>query len=218
VTIPELVRVLRRQFLVVLAGILLTMGTGYHLLTTRGEYVSSVGIYFFRPPSINNANRYLADDDVTSVAEIVGIAVNSSASKADLRAAGVHNPYTLEMFNVGNQFVVIHDRALLDLSVRGPTEESVRRTMDLVIGRVQAELRRTQLEAGATSRNLVTTQLNPGDPVVYYGRGSAPRAMVAITLLGGVLTVTAAVGVDRLRRRRSVRAARAGHRPEPVPV
>lgn len=214
-TTPELVRVLRGQWIVVLAGILLTLAGGYHLLSERGEYVSSVGVYFFRPPSTDNTNRYLADDDVTSVAEIVGIAVNSDSVKSDLRAAGVDDPYTLEMFNAGNQFVVIHDRALLDLTVRGPTEESVRRTMDLVIGRVQTELRRTQLEAGATPKTFVTAQLTPADPVVYYGRGSAARAMLAILIIGGVLTVTLAVGADAVRRRRAEPAA---DKPEAVPV
>lgn len=204
-TVSDLVRALRRRWYVVLVGVLVTMAGGYHLVSNRGEYVSAVGIYFFRPPSVNNANRYLSDDDVVSVTEVVGVAANSSAARAELRKAGVEGHYTLEIFNAGNQFVVIHDRALLDLSVRGSSEAAVRRTMALVIDRVDIELRRTQTEAGADPKTWVVTQNTPSDPVVFQGRGSGMRAMAGILILGGALTTTAAVLVDDLARRRTAR-------------
>ena len=180
-TFSDLLKALRRRWYVMLAGILLTLVGGYQLVSARGEYVSAVGIYFLRPASVNNANRYLVDNDVISVTEVIGVAMDSAPVRAELRDAGVRDRYTIEIFNAGNQFVVIHDRALLDLSVRGATEASVRRSMGLVIDRVDAELRRSQINAGAPEKTWVVTQLTPTDPVVVHGRGSGMRALADLS-------------------------------------
>jgi hypothetical protein len=205
-TASDLVRVAVRRWYVVLAGVLVTLLGGYHALSTRGEYTTSVGIYFLGPQSANNANRYLGNDDVISVAELVGVAVNSSTARAEMRAQGLRDHYTLDMFNAGSQFVVIHDRPVLDLSVRGKHEASVQRSLQIVLNRVDRELQRQQQEVGALPRAWVTTSLTPADPTIVHGMGSGTRALAAILALGGVLTLTVAVGVDRVLRRRAPRA------------
>jgi hypothetical protein len=205
VTAAELLRIAVRRWPVVLAGALITLLGGYHVLSTRGEYVTAVGIYFLGPQSANNANRYLADDDVISVAELVGVAVNGKTARAEMQAQGLRDHYTLQLFNAGNQFVAIHDRAVLDLSVRGKDETSVRRSLQLVLDRVDRELQRQQQEVGASPKSWVTTSRTPADPPIVHGMGSGLRALAAILALGAALTLTAAVVVDNVLRRRAAR-------------
>lgn len=202
-TTAGLLRVLARQRYLVLLGALLTLLGGYRAATSPGEYVTSAGVYFVAPQILNDGNAYVVDGAVVTVADIVVTAVNGRAVRAELRAAGVQEHYTLELYNAGSQFVVIYDRPLLQLSVRGADEQSVRRAVTLIRSRVDAELAQRQREVGAGPRTLVRTQLTPADPPVYHGTGSRPRALLGVLLLGGTITLTLAVLVDDARRRRA---------------
>lgn len=204
-TAAELVRVVVRQWIVVLLGAVLTLAGGYQAISTRGEYVTAAGIYFVSPKTLNGGNAYLVDERVITVADVVAGAVNSPSVRAELRAAGVHEHYTLELFNAGTQFVALYDRPLLNLSVRGEDAEGVQRAVTLIHARVDAELERRQAQVGAPPRSRVTTQLTPANPPLLLGRGSRARAMVAVVLLGIAITLTVAVFVDDGRRRRGPR-------------
>jgi len=204
-TVGGLARAALRQRWVVVAGLILTLFSAYLAKTAPGEYVTSAGIYLLGPRSVNNGNAYVIDDSVTTVADVVVTAVDSREGRAELAASGVHDRYTLELFNAGDQFVPIYDRPLLQLSVVGSDPASVRRTVTLVHARVDAELRERQREAGAAQRTWVTTQLTPAEPPVVLGRGSPTRAVAGVLLIGLIGTGIAVVAVDDLRRRRADR-------------
>ena len=197
-----------RRWYVTIVGLLLTGLVAFLGMHAPGDYESSAGLVFLAPRSTENPNGLIAGGNVISVAGVMSGVVRDSDVRAELRETGLVDQYTVKLHNSGNQWADNYDRPVLDITVWGSNPESVARSLQLLVTRVNAELLARQRAAGSARNNMITTQLTPAGPPVVHGSGSPMRAAVAALFGGVALTLTVVLLVDDalVRRRRTATA------------
>jgi hypothetical protein len=210
-TIWDLVAVLRRQWLVVACGLLLSLLALGYVSRVPGVYWTQVNVIFLLPQNSETPNSLqFQTESLVTLAGIEAKAVGENGAGAaptsdgvTLVGEGIYDGYSMLLPNAGGQWAINFDKPLLDVQVSGSTAQEVQTHLDRVVVQIQRDLSTRQQAAGVAAQNVVTTRLSPPVTPVYYNNGSHLRAMVATLLLAAGLTATAAVVVDRRRSRAS---------------
>lgn len=207
----QLSAVLRRQWLVTLVGLLLTLGFSYHLSHLEGLYYQKVDMIFLAPEEPDTNTFQNATGSLIGTAGIISQVVGSSASgaapvseNATLVGTGLKHAYSVRLPNDGGQWAINYTRPVLDVQAVGTSPAEVTATMTRVIAKVNHELDRRQDAFGVDKRYRITTRLNPSLAYVIHSNGSPARTLAGALLLGTGLSITAAILVDRRRRRNPV--------------
>lgn len=209
-TIWEVFRAGRQLWMVVVVGLILTAAA---TITVRNEPVAFGGqarVTLLAPETIRGNAIARSPESMIALAGVIahltqdgGGAGQSVSGQVTLLGEGVSDGYSIRQPNRGGQWVNQFDDAALDVQSAGPTLQRAEEQMDAALDRINAALDALQADVPADER--VTTHLGAGDPAFTSGHGSKARATAATTLLGLLLTFTAAVLIDRSQRHRSDR-------------
>lgn len=217
----DLSRALKRYWIIVLVGGLLTAGTGFLAISDRGVYFTRTQLAFLAPTSTlyPNALRTQSEDIIDTAGAAAkrvtgpGRVTKFASADVTLVGLGVRDGWSLRLPDSGGQWATNFTSQILILDVVGPTPEIVKSRQADLTQRVQSSLFQMQRDADVSPVNDITVISVPESPVVYRVGGSRPRALVMTALLGLGGTLMIVLFADGRRRRRP--RSPAAHRDEP---
>ena len=224
-----LVSVLRRRWIVVAMGLILTVVLLFRVHQDTGVYWTQTDVAFLPPVSARYPNNLEeTQSGVIAMAGLVAAELNAdpqptatASAGATLAGQGVREGYLIRLPNSGGQWAQNFDRPVLDVQVIGPSEQLVRERLEALVRRIMKTLHDLQANDGVARGAYVTTMAAPTEVQVFHLNGQPTRAAGVTAVLGTIATVLAAVGIDRLqagaRRRRSLRLPWSDARPERSP-
>ncbi|KRD42979.1 hypothetical protein ASE38_01425 [Cellulomonas sp. Root930] len=205
----------RRRWYVVVGGLVAIAILCFGAQNSAGVYWTQVDVVFLIPQSARNPNSLeVTSQSLISTAGVVALRVNHgetasalSSSSVSLVGEGIRDGHSVRLPNAGGQWADNYTRPVLDVQVVGPSRDDVRAELDALLAQIQSTLDDLQISGGADEFNRITTQYAPSSPVISFIATQAKRAIVAIVLLGSLLTLAAVVLVDGVVGRRARRRA-----------
>jgi hypothetical protein len=196
--------VLRRQWIVLVLALLLTVGATYAMAKDGpSEYQSQVQMTMLNGPKINatvgiDGNPYLGYNQTLSIdVDLLTRNLTSPDALADLKALGVTGSVTAEIApNATGPF--------MELAVTGKTQAQAAKSMNTLISFSESRWLQLQQQAHAPASSIVSLQLiaPPGAPTLALKQKFELTGGVAI--VGLIISLLLAAAVDAVRRRRSV--------------
>jgi hypothetical protein len=206
VNVRNFVAVLRRNPLVSLGLIVLTLLTAVGVMTIPPAYQARTVVTFLAPPTSLPRNSYASfTPDLTVMAEVAARDMAGPPSRAAVRRAGGTADYEVVLANRGNEELPIHDQPYVTVLTSSRDPAAAQRTLQAVLGVLRANLTARQTRVGASAGSLVSWKLTAvtNQPVPQSGRPT--RTLAAIAVLGVLGTVYGTLLADR-RRSRPARA------------
>lgn len=203
--IGSALRVLLRRWLVVLLGVALTAGVGAYLYTNAApNYQATARMLLLLPPNARGAeldgSPYLyLPNGLNVLAGLVAVAPLSREFQESLVSQGFVSAYT-----VG----VDPTTPAITVSVEGPDPDNVIATRDKLIEAILDELQRVQAEEGTPLRQTAHARIYAAEDTPRQLSGSGLRGLLALAAVGGLITLLAAFGIDRLIQMRRTRRER----------
>lgn len=198
-------RVLLRRWLIVLIGIVLTLGAcGYLYKTAEPQYQASGSMLMLLPnnargpENVGSPFLYLPNG-LNVLARLVTGATSSREFRHEMATQGLDSSFQV---GVDNQTPII------TMTVQGPDPENVIRTRDWLIGALNDELLRVQQEEGTPPLQTAHTRVYGNEDVPLQLGGDWTRSVLAALAAGGLATLIAAFGIDRLLALRKDRRAK----------
>jgi capsular polysaccharide biosynthesis protein len=202
--IGEFFAVIRRRWLLVLVGLLLTVGI------TVGAYVVSkptyeiTGTVLLLPPASSadaaNANPYLRLGGLNQAVDLVGVALTDQTTQLEMQAISKDVQYSV-------QSDVRTSSPLLLIDVKDSSPETALKIRDILVARVPLRLDAMQNALGVGTKDRVTTSVLTLDEQAAEVGKNRVRAAVVVGVAGLALTLVIAALWDarrpRPRRRRS---------------
>jgi capsular polysaccharide biosynthesis protein len=196
--ISQFFGVLRRRWLLVLVGVLLTMGvsgTAYVLVKPTYEVT---GTLLFLPPQSSLAsgtvNPYLQLDGLLQTVNLVGVSLSDQQTQLELEGMSKDVQFTVQADGRTNSPVLV-----IDVKDSSPT--SAIKIRDLLIARAPVRLSTMQEALAVRPNDRVTATVLTLDSQAQEIGKNRLRAGVIVGCLGLVLTLVAATLWDSHRRR-----------------
>jgi len=231
VTAVQLLRVLRRRWYVLLAGLCCTGFAFLSLGTSPAVYAAQADLVFMEP-AVPGQSRTLTGAepqtliDFTAIVERKYLAGAKSAKlaspTASLFGTGIRRGTSVGMLDTGGQWLSSFNRPVLSVQAAGPSPEVVSAEIDRVHNEVSALSDDLQLAGGAGPAELITVERAPEDLIINsFGktRMGEAKALIVLALTGTGLSCAAAAGTDALAARsaRSLRTRGRGRHREAHP-
>ncbi len=204
----DLVVALVRRWYVVLLALVVGLSASYLAVNARGVYWSRAEVTFLAPTSAINPNALRTiSSDLIITAGVVAKRVNGNITwnkmadpAATIVGQGVLDGSSVHLPDYGGQWSRVFSRQVLDVQVSGPTEAVVRTRQNELLARIDEEL--AALQQGVRSSDLITTEVVPSSPSVYYFHGSKIRSLAMIWVLCGAGTLAVVTLLEERTRRR----------------
>lgn len=190
----DLVRVLARRWYVLAPALAVTVVFAVLAVGSVPPHYEVSSTVIVLPPQragVPPTNRYAALP-LNSVATLLAQSLSSDATRRGTTAAGLGDDYTATITTDGTPVVL--------LAARGQTQVEARQLVEMLQGKAQSALRDWQSPSPAAEQMSISDLIPAGDPKPLHG--SQIRALGAILVLGVVLSVLLALGVDRRAARR----------------
>lgn len=202
------VRVLLRRWIVLVIGMVLTVGlTAYLFTQSPPRYQATANLILLLPPNARGAegagSSYLyLPTGLQTLAGIVVSGTESREHRQQLLSEGLTSQFELGV-EVGTPIITV--------SVEGLDPENVMATRDRVIQDLEDELATVQREENTPTRQTAHARIYGIEPSPDQLEGNRTRGLLMALGAGGLLTLLAAFAVDRaaalrgdwLRRRAS---------------
>lgn len=214
-TPAQLLRVLRRRWYVLLAGLCCTAFAFLTLTQSATVYAAQADLVFMEP-AVPGQSRTLTGTepqtliDFTAIVERTYLAGTKSAKlaspTASLFGTGIRRGTSVGMLDTGGQWLSSFNRPVLSVQSAGPSPGEVAAEIDRVHAEVRAVSDELQLKAGARPDSLIIVERAPEDLIISsFGktRMGEAKALVVLTLTGFGLSCAAAAGTDVLLARRT---------------
>ena len=199
-------QVLKRHWIAVLAGLVLTAVAAMIVSgSMKPTYSSKASVALLNPSSELNPNPYLG---FSTSLEVVGqslVLVTTSETGVDaVVARGGSDDFTVTQTG----------GPIIEVEATAPTADQARRSVDAVLTEIDEELtqRQDEVDAPGTDRISIDPLTKAIEATPQYGARN--KALTAILFLGLGLTIGLAYALDGLRRRTKRRQAPAD---EPAP-
>lgn len=195
----DVLRVLRRQWIVLLLGVILT-GTGVvYALGTKTQYQASAEYLVLLPPAAtgqrNPTNPYInLPQGLGFAASLIASEINTHEVAESLEDRGFTSDYTVALGPA--------DGPALHLNVTGTDPTNVVKTRDEIIRLLDARLNAMQDIPGIPDSQLMYSQTKAADSEAVAVPGAKIKALVLVAAVGGVFTLLLALIMDGLRRAR----------------
>jgi hypothetical protein len=214
ITIWDLLEAVRRQWVVALVGVMLSVAGGYAAATVHGVWFEHAQVLLIAPQKSSKSNPLSAGSySAAGLAGMIGRQVDHDGGgalafspTATIVDVGVRDGTWVRLRNRGSQWSPSFPEAELDVQVVGKDPERVRATMAATLARLNQVLHDDQVRLGVRDVDLLRSTLSPGNPPVSYQGSSRSRAVMAALILGFGLTVTSCVWINRWRDARRRRA------------
>lgn len=210
--VSDFVGVLRRRWLLVLVGLLMTVGlsgAAYYLFKPTYEITGTV---LLLPPRSSSAsedvNPYLRLGGLQQAVDLVGLSLSDQATQQEFKAMSKDVDFTV-------QADVRTSSPVLVIDVKDSTPEDALRIRDILVARVPLNLLAMQGVLGVSPSDRVTaTVLTLDAQAVEVGKNRVRAAVIAACVGLGVTLVTATLW--DARRLRHPRRRRPGNsNPDP---
>jgi capsular polysaccharide biosynthesis protein len=206
-TLGSALQVLLRRWLVILLGLIITLGAaGYLYLRTPPSYQATARMLLLLPAdsrgpeAVGSPFLYLPNG-LNVLARIVSLAPTSREFRTEMAAQGLTS-----------QFEVGVDTAspTLTVSVEGTDPDNVIATRDGLITGLQRELLVIQQEENAPREQTAHTRVYAAESEPEQISGNRMRGVLTVAGAGGLITLLAAFAIDQLI---ALRRARKANRP-----
>jgi uncharacterized protein involved in exopolysaccharide biosynthesis len=210
--IGDFFAVLRRRWLLVLIGFLMTVGlsgAAYELFKPTYEITGTV---LLLPPPLSadtgSANPYLRLGGLQQAVDLVGVALSDQATQLELKAISKDVEFTV-------QADVRTSSPLLAIDVKDSSPETALRIRDILVARVPVRVNEMQAELAVNPKDRVTTMVVTLDAQAMEVGKNRLRAAVVAACVGLGLTLVTATLWDSRRLRHPRRRMPRGTKPEP---
>lgn len=213
-TLARILRMLGRQWLVLMIGIMLTAAGAVAALQATGVYTARTTITLLSPAGWAVGGNTLTDSATTLVgfARIIEETVNDggggqlfAAPDTLLYGAGIRQGELVYVPNSGGQWAPNFNRPVLVIDVVGTTPEYVVERVDALTVEIADAIDARQDEFRVVDDQRITWQANPRTPEISYAGPNRVRMLGGIAALGVGTTLAAALAVELLLRRRRTR-------------
>jgi hypothetical protein len=197
-SLSHLVGVLRRRWIVVLVGVLLTLGAGAAAWrAVPSEYSSTSTMLLLPPvnPTQPGANPYLSLAGLTGPAEVVARSVNDPTTEQELRQAGASGSWTVERDYQTSAPIIL-------VTVQDSSVDKVRATTDIILAEVPKALNQLQASINVASSARITSTVVSRNADVQRVLKPLLRALMLVVAAGLILTVALAALIDAVMLRR----------------
>lgn len=208
-TIWDILSSVMHRWYIVLGVVLVGIVASHAVVSAAGVYWSRAEVTFLAPASATNPNTLTTrSSDLIVTAGTVARLVNGNIMwnkladpAATLVGEGIYDGWAVRLPDYGGQWSSVYSRAVLDVQVTGPDEESVRTQQGVLLAEIDEQL--DALQEGIPERDRVTTTVVPADPAIYYISGRTTRALAMVWVLcgAGALAVASMLDVPAKRRR-----------------
>jgi len=212
-TLASAVQVLLRRWLVIVIGLVLTLGAaGYVYLNTPPRYQATARMLLLLPSdsrgeqAIGSPFLYLPNG-LNVLARIVSVTPTSREFQAALLAQGLTSQYEVGVDTTSPTITV---------SVEGDDPQNVIATRDGVIKAVQDDLLAIQREENAPRAQTAHTRVYAAEATPDQIAGDRMRGVLSVVAAGALLTLLAAFAIDRLSQSRKARKERRAAGGEPT--
>jgi capsular polysaccharide biosynthesis protein len=213
--VKDFFHVLRRRWLLLLVGFLLTVGlSGAAYVLFKPTYEITGTVLLLPPPSSStdvSANPYLRLGGLRQAVDLVGVALSDQQTQLELKAISKDVEFSV-------QADVRTSSPLLVIDVKDSTPEAALRIRDLLVARAPLRLEEMQQALGVNPKDRVTTTVVTLDiQAEEVGKNRLRAAVVAACVGLGLTLVTATLwDARRLRHPRRRRPGRRHPTPERV--
>lgn len=209
-TLYELWRAGRRQWHVLLLGVLATAAFGWLGMHPGPVYFGQSHVLFLAPVSAKNPNPLeLTSGSLTSAAGIIQRDVEGNPSRIKTVSAditlydqGIYRGEIVKLPDTGGQYENNFSQPVLDIEVTGPDPTAVLAGVTALQRAVSDALEARQAAAGVNPRDKIQVQVSPEQTAVLRVGDNRTRALAISLVLGGGLTLIAVALVDRRRSTR----------------
>lgn len=193
----SLVGVLLRRWVVVLLGLVMTVGLSLFLYTSiPPSHQATARILLLLPANAQSSGEveqigspflYLPPG-LTVLARVVVSAPASREFLAEMEAKGLTSA-----FEVGVDFT----EPIISVSVEGQSPDRVLATRDAVLDAIEAELLRVQTEVQTPTQQFAQAKIFATEDTPELLSGSRTRGSLSAVVAGGLVTLLVTLAVDR---------------------
>lgn len=206
----DVVRVLLRQWVIVVVGGVITVGCGLLVIRDNPVFFTRTEIAFLAPTSsvYPNALRTQSEDIIETAGVVAKRVTGASkvtkyaAPEVTLVGLGVRDGWSLRLPDTGGQWATNFATQKLTLDVVSPSRAETAARQQALLDQIGHELLTLQQAAGVDPVDQITMLPAPQSTVIFQVSGNRQRALMMTALLGGLLTVAVALAVERRRRAR----------------
>ncbi|MCY4726950.1 hypothetical protein NYO98_11740 [Nocardioides sp. STR2] len=209
-TVTDLLVAAWRQRIVVCIGIVLTAVAGLLAIQDRSVFWTRAEVVFLPPQNeyYPNALRSSSESVIITAGAVAKRVLGPdrvpkyASPEVNLVGVGVREGWSISLPDTGGQWSYSFDSQVLAIEAVGPSREFVLETVAEVRHRVSNSLRAVQVAESVPPETRISLRASPGQPVVYGVGGNRPRALGMTAVLGGILTLCAALARDKRQARR----------------
>jgi capsular polysaccharide biosynthesis protein len=193
----DLATLLFRRWAIAVPMLLLTIGASLLVsTTTKPDYVSTSYISLI-PPAATEANHVVRnpwlDGGLTGLGQAAIVTVEDKTVINGLIAGGYSDNFTL---------TIEPNQSLITMQVVGKSPEQATNTARRLTEVLEASVAQLQTGTGTVQQDLVTTRRLDQGRNVEASSAKTTRTVVAVAVVGLILTAVVTIGVDALARRR----------------
>lgn len=208
-SLSHLVGLLERRWLVVVLGLIVTIGAAVAAWSVVPSDYSTTSTMLLLPP-VNRtepgANPYLSLAGLTGPAEVVARSVNDPATELSLRQAGASGTWTVDRDYQTSAPIIL-------ITAQGTSIENTRATTDLILAEVPKALDGLQASINVPPTARITSTVVNRDADVQRVLKPLIRVLMFVVVAGLALTVALAALIDSVMlRRRSGESGPRGRR------
>lgn len=203
----------RRRWKIVMCGLLLTAAAAFLATIAVPRVYQATGSVLFIAPAdtgappndpIKTVNPYLNfSSPLAATAAAVNASVNSSSTATRLSSEGATGTYRVAPLDVNGA------APLMSIEATAGTAAQAVTTVNIVLADIQRDLADIQQRASAPTSQFIHAQTVIVSDQAPRLHGSLIRALVAITIIGVILSCAAAGAAQTASRKRQPTATRA---------
>ncbi|GGE91739.1 hypothetical protein [Mycetocola zhadangensis] len=207
-TVLALWRVLLARWYVVLIGLACTTAAFLALDDSPRVYSAQTDVLFVLPGNvgIRGLNDGFAET-LINFTGLVGEKVNEgrtslklSSPSAPLFGTGVREGASISLVDAGGQWQRSFNRPVISVQVVDSSPENVESVMKGIVQDISRTAENVQAESGTDASKYITIETAPESiEITSFGatRMSTAKGLIALTIVGGGLTIGTAVYLDR---------------------
>jgi len=210
VSLREIVGTLRRRWVVLAAGCLLTAIAGWVAIHPAPTY-KAVAVITLRAPRTENTPNQFSDGrpSIALTGALISARMESRSGAERLRRDGVVGKYDLAPRNSGSSATPAYLIASVEVSVITHDGAAALRSVQTIVEQFKVELDTVQADWRVPGGDRITVAVL-APPGLIPMRVVKSRALLGVALLGGIGSVLVALWLERYLTRRNARGAAGG--------
>lgn len=218
-TMPRMLRALGRRWYVPLAGALVTGAVALGVIDATGVYTARTTLTFTPPVGWAVGGNTFTDSATSLVgfAKLVEQQVTDGGDgqlfahpQTPLYGSGVREGEVLYVPDAGGQWASNFNRPSIVVDVVGAAPDEVAERVERLTAQVAETAQRLQDDEGVVASQRIAVYADPAQPEVVLVAPQRLRALAGVAVIGVVVSVAAALGLDAVARRVARRRAVTG--------